>query len=170
MRKMRFRVKDFCGFLRTRAGDRRDRKSPVKRLARRRRQAGFTMIELLVVLAILIVIAGFVVPNFFNILGGAKHDAAKIQIERLGSVLDIYLLDIGSYPTTNQGLDALLDRPSNVVKWNGPYIKNKTTLVDPWGRPYEYRGPGEHGPYDLFSLGADGREGGEDDAKDIVSW
>ena len=146
--------------------------SPVSRRRRQHRpdrDAGFTMVELLVVLAILALIAAFVVPNVFNILGGAKQDAAKVQIERLGGVLDIYLLDIGSYPSTDQGLRALVEQPSEINRWNGPYIKSENALIDPWGNPYQYRSPGETEPYVIFSYGADGREGGEGDAADIGS-
>ncbi len=136
---------------------------------RHRREAGFTMVELLVVLAILALIATFAATNVFNILGGAKSDAAEIQIGRLSSVLDLYLVDTGGYPTTEEGLAALVRKPPNAGKWNGPYLKNETALTDPWGNPYLYREPGDNGPYDIISLGSDGQEGGEGDAKDITN-
>jgi general secretion pathway protein G len=103
-------------------------------------------------------------------LGSAKVDTAKVQIERLGSVLDLYRLEIGHYPTEQEGLTALVDRPAQADKWNGPYLKNRDALTDPWGRPYGYRSPGEHGEYDLYSLGADGREGGDGEDRDVTSW
>ncbi len=133
------------------------------------RQSGFTMVELLVVLAILALIATFAASNVFNILGGAKEDAAKIQIERLSSVLDLYLLDTGRYPSTEEGLRALIQKPADVARWNGPYVKNEASLVDPWGNPYVYSQPGPAGPYQIVSLGADGKVGGEGAEKDITN-
>ena len=137
---------------------------------RRHRQRGYTLVELLVVLAILGLLVAIAAPRLMKYLGSAKVDTAKVQIERLGSVLDLYRLEVGRYPTEQQGLTALVDRPAQADKWNGPYLKNRDALTDPWGRPYGYRSPGEHGEYDLYSLGADGREGGDGEDRDVTNW
>ncbi len=136
----------------------------------RRRERGLTLIELLVVLLILSLIAAFAVPRVMKYLGGAKSDAAAIQVERLGGILDLYRLDMGRYPGTDDGLLALFEAPMEAGRWNGPYLKKKNSLIDPWGEPYEYLFPGDHGEYDLFTLGADGREGGDGEAADVTSW
>jgi general secretion pathway protein G len=141
-----------------------------KRLRPRRRAGGFTMIELLVVLVILGLIAAFAVPQVMKYLGGAKTDAAAIQVQNLSTVLDLYRLDTGRYPNQDEGLDALLERPADAAKWNGPYVKRRDRLVDPWGNPYKYRFPGEHAEYDIYSLGADNAEGGEGESGDVTSW
>ena len=133
----------------------------------RRAQKGFTLVELLVVLVILGLIAAFAAPQVIKYVGGAKSDAAKIQIERLSSVLDLYRLEVGRYPTEDEGLDALMEKPSDAENWNGPYLKKADSLIDPWGRPYGYKVPGESGEFDIFTLGSDGQEGGEGEAKDI---
>lgn len=136
----------------------------------RRRERGFTLIELLVVLVILGLIAAFAAPQVIKYLGRAKTEAAGIQIERLSGVLDLYRLEVGRYPSTEEGLEALVERPIDAESWNGPYLKKADALIDPWGRPYVYRQPGEHGEFDLFSLGADGSEGGEGEDQDLTSW
>jgi len=136
----------------------------------RRRERGLTLIELLVVLLILSLIAAFAVPRVMKYLGGARSDAATIQIERLGGVLDLYRLDMGRYPRTDEGLRALVEAPVEAGRWNGPYLKKKNSLIDPWGAPYEYRAPGDHGEYDLFTLGADEADGGEGEDADVTSW
>lgn len=133
-------------------------------------ESGFTLIELLVVLAILGMIAAFVAPQVLNYLGRAKSDAAHIQIENLTGGLDLYRLDVGHYPTQNEGLDALVARPSGLPSWNGAYIKQKAVPLDPWGHPYVYKSPGEHGDYDLYSLGADDAPGGTGEDKDVTNW
>ena len=135
--------------------------------AARRAQRGFTLIELLVVLVILSLIAAFAVPQVIKYVAGAKSDAAKIQVERLSSVLDLYRLEVGRYPTQEEGLDALIEKPGDAETWNGPYVKKADSLTDPWGRPYVYRIPGEKSDFDLYSLGSDGQEGGEGEAKDV---
>lgn len=134
------------------------------------RSRGFTLIELLVVLVILGLLAGLVGPQVLRYLGSAKSDTAMLQIEELGAGLDLYHLEVGRYPTTEEGLKALVEQPAGVTAWNGPYLKKKRVPVDPWGNEYQYRSPGEHGMYDLYSLGGDNLEGGESENADIVSW
>jgi len=132
-------------------------------------QAGFTLLELLVVLVIIGLLAGIVAPQYFNQLGKSSAKVAKVQIEAFGQALDQYRLDNGRYPTTEQGLVALRAAPPGAGQWRGPYLKREVP-ADPWGRAYLYQSPGQHGDYDLQSLGADGRPGGEGEAADIVSW
>lgn len=131
---------------------------------------GYTLVELLVVLAILGLLVALAAPRVIKYLGSAKTDTARIQIEKLGGVLDLYRLEIGRYPTEQEGLVSLVERPPQVDAWNGPYLKNRESLADPWGRPYGYRSPGEHGEYDLYTLGADGKEGGDGEDQDLTSW
>ncbi len=135
-----------------------------------RGQAGFTLVELLVVLVILGLIAAVATPQVIKYLGRANTDAARIQIERLAGVLDLYRLELGDYPSEETGLQALVERPPGAERWNGPYIKKAQSLKDPWGNPYIYRYPGQHGDYDLFSLGRDAQEGGEGENQDLTSW
>jgi len=137
---------------------------------RRRRQAGFTLIEIMVVMVIIGLLMALVGPNLIGRSEKAKSQAAAMQIERLGTVLDTFRLDIGRYPTTQEGLQALVTRPNGIERWDGPYL-NKGVPKDPWDRPYVYRSPGEGGrPYDIYSLGADGAPGGQDQNRDITSW
>ena len=131
---------------------------------------GFTLIELLVVLAILGLMAGIVGPQVIQYLGESKTKTARLQIEELGSALDLFLLDIGHYPSSDEGVRALVESPAGAGKWHGPYLKKNIVPVDPWGNAYHYRFPGEHGAYDLFSLGADNRLGGSDEDQDVNSW
>jgi len=130
-----------------------------------RRQRGFTLIELLVVLAILAMLAAIVVPRVFRNLEKAKVNTAKTQIAAFESAISAYRLDVGSFPTTDQGLQALRTQPGGVENWDGPYLPQ-----DPWGHTYVYRCPSEHGDYEIISYGADGREGGDGVNKDILSW
>jgi len=130
-----------------------------------RRNRGFTLIELLVVLAILAMLAGLVGPKVMDALGSSKSKTAKVQIEDLSAALDMYRLDVGSYP---KELNALVERTGS--RWNGPYLKKKKVPKDPWGNDYVYRYPGEHGDFDLISYGADGQPGGDGEGRDIVSW
>jgi len=132
--------------------------------------AGFTLVELLVVLAILGLLAGLVGPQVMKFLGSSKTKTAALQIENLSSTLDLYRLEIGRYPSNDEGLQALVSAPSGVDGWNGPYLKNGQVPKDPWGFDYQYRYPGEHGGVDIWSLGADNREGGEGESADIKSW
>ena len=136
--------------------------------------AGFTLIEVLVVIAVIAMLAALVAPNVFQHVGTAKDATARSQIELLGAALDAYRLDNGRYPTTEQGLDALQTEPSTQPlpsNWRGPYLR-KAVPLDPWGAPFVYLSPGEINPrnYDLFSLGADGEPGGEGEDADVVSW
>ncbi len=131
--------------------------------------AGFTLIELLVVMVIIGLLATLVAPRFLRQEAKAKIKVAGAQIELLGTALDTFRLDVGRYPTTQEGLEALGRQPGGLARWDGSYLKKEVPL-DPWGKPYVYRSPGEHGPYDLISYGADGLPGGEKDNRDITSW
>lgn len=133
-------------------------------------QQGFTLIELLVVLVILGLLASIAGPKVMNYLGGAKSDSAKLQVEEFGASLDLFKLETGRYPTSQEGLQALVQAPSGLTGWNGPYLKKKAVPKDPWGNEYRYVSPGQHGPYDLSSLGADNRDGGDGENKDLTSW
>lgn len=133
--------------------------------------AGFTLLEVLVVLVILgLVAAVFAGPRIFQYLGTAKTKAAEVQIERIGAALDLYRLEVGRYPLDNEGLEALVMEPAGVDQWNGPYLRKEEAIMDPWGRQFLYRSPGEHGEYDLYTLGADNAEGGEGESRDITNW
>ena len=140
------------------------------KIGRHKNEKGFTLVELLVVLVILGLIAMFAVPQAMKYLGGAKSDSANIQISNIESILDLYRLETGRYPSQEEGLDALINQPAGVETWNGPYVKKEAMLNDPWGRLYIYRIPGEHGNFDLYSYGADNVEGGEGENRDAVNW
>ena len=131
---------------------------------------GFSLIELLVVLVILGLLAAVVAPNVMNKLGGAKSKTARLQIEDISAALDIFALEVGRYPNSGEGLNALVASPGDTKNWNGPYLRKKTIPVDPWGNAYQYQSPGDNGDFDLFSLGADNASGGEGDNADINSW
>ena len=136
----------------------------------KRKEKGFTLIELLVVLAIIGLLAGLVGPQVMKHLGESKSKTARVQIEDLAAALDMYRLDIGRYPTTGQGLDALIEQPAEVNRWNGPYLRKKKIPQDPWNQAYLYTSPGEHGKFDVYTLGLDEKEGGEGEDRDINSW
>jgi general secretion pathway protein G len=137
----------------------------------RRKAAGFTLIELLVVLVILGLLAGLVGPQVMKYLSGAHTDAARLQIQDLSAAMDLYRLEVGRYPNTQEGLRALIEAPPGANRWNGPYLKKELIPTDPWGNEYHYRSPGEGGrSFDLYSLGADNVEGGDGENQDIVSW
>ncbi|MBK1647379.1 type II secretion system major pseudopilin GspG [Rhabdochromatium marinum] len=140
------------------------------RRAPRRWGRGFTLVELLVVLAILGLLAGLVGPQVMKFLGSSKTKTARLQIEDLSATLDLYRLELGRYPSTAEGLEALVKDPGNLPNWNGPYLKKASVPKDPWGNDYQYRSPGEHGPFDIVALGADGQEGGEGDNQDVKNW
>lgn len=127
---------------------------------------GFTLLELLVVMVIIGLLASYVGPRYFAQLGKSEQGAAKAQIEALAKALDTYRLDTGAYPTTDAGLQALLVKPGNEVKWRGPYLQ-KDVPLDPWGRPYNYRSPGAKDDFDLLSYGKDGQIGGDADNADV---
>lgn len=139
------------------------------RHATRQKSHGFTLLELLVVMVIIGLLAGYVGPKLFAQIGKSEVKAAKAQIDALQKSLDQYRIDAGHYPSTEQGLVALVSKPADEPKWAGPYL-SKAVPQDPWGRDYQYRAPGQHGEFDLLSLGKDGQPGGEGDNADIVSW
>ncbi len=131
---------------------------------------GMTLIEILVVLTLIGIVMGIVGGNYLGQGEKAKQKAAKIEIEQIGQTLDLFRLEVGRYPTTQEGLQALISAPAGVPNWNGPYWKKGTLPKDPWVHEYKYASPGQHGAYDLYSLGADGKEGGEGNDRDITSW
>jgi general secretion pathway protein G len=132
-------------------------------------EAGFTLVEILVVITIIGLIMGLVGPRVLNYLSESKAKAAKIQIESFNSALDLYYLDVGRYPSGSEGLAALVARPGNAEVWNGPYLKGAVVPNDPWGHPYVYRSPVDRAPYEIISFGSDGQEGGTGTAADISS-
>lgn len=134
-----------------------------------RRLAGFTLLELLVVMVIIGLLAGYVGPKYFAQIGKSEVKATRAQIDALEKALDQYRLDAGHYPNSEQGLLALMRQPAGETRWQGPYLK-KDVPADPWGMPYQYRQPGEHGEFDLFSFGKDGKAGGEGENADIGNW
>jgi general secretion pathway protein G len=134
------------------------------------REAGFTLLELLVVLAIIALLVGVVAPRVIQYLGKAKTDTARTQLHNVMTALNLYRLDAGNYPAQAEGLGALITKPASAAIWTGPYLQNEKGLLDPWGEPFQYRLPGQHGEYDLFSYGADKAEGGEGEDQDVVSW
>jgi len=130
---------------------------------------GMTLIEILVVLVLIGVVLGIVGGNFIGKGEKAKADAAKIEIGQISQTLDLYKLEIGHYPTTQEGLQALIAAPAGTTNWNGPYWKRSTVPKDPWGNEYKYVSPAQDAPYEITSLGADGKEGGEGPNKDLSS-
>jgi len=134
-----------------------------------RRIRGFTLIELLVVVVIIGLLAGLVAPRYFGQVGKSNTGVARAQIEQLGKALDTYRLDVGVYPTSEQGLNALVAKPEGVDRWQGPYLQ-KQVPGDPWGRAYKYKSPGDHSDYDLYSYGSDNAPGGIGEAQDVNSW
>lgn len=133
------------------------------------RQGGFTLMELLVVLAILGLLMSLVGPQVLNQLGGAKTKTAAIQIKDLEQALEMYKLDVGRFPSSEQGLDALVNKPGGIVGWNGPYLKSDVP-VDPWNREYHYKYPGERGELDIFTYGQEGNPGGDGEDADVGNW
>lgn len=133
------------------------------------KQRGFTLLELLVVMVIIGLLAGYVGPRFFSQIGKSEVNTAKAQIDAFEKGVDQYRLDVGRYPSSEQGLQALMTAPGGESRWQGPYLR-KAVPADPWGNPYRYRHPGEHGEYDIFSYGADGQPGGDGTNADITNW
>lgn len=133
------------------------------------RESGFTLLELLVVMVIIGLLAAYVGPKYFAQIGKSETKTAMAQIDALGKALDQYRLDVGHYPSSEAGLAALFTMPAGETKWDGPYLK-KNVPLDPWGKPYVYRQPGEHGEYDLLSYGKDGQPGGTGDSADVTNW
>jgi general secretion pathway protein G len=134
----------------------------------KKNEKGFTLVEIIVVMVMIVLLVSLVAPRLFPKLGKGKQSAAKAQVELLGQALDHFRLDVGRYPTTQEGLSALITNPG-IEKWDGAYLK-KGLPVDPWGKPYLYLCPGSHGEYELFSYGRDGTPGGENEDADVVSW
>jgi general secretion pathway protein G len=134
------------------------------------RMQGFTLIEMLVVLGIIALLATLVAPQVVKYLGKAKSDTATAQLKNLQGAIELYFLDTGQYPSSKEGLTGLFAAPEGLVTWNGPYLKNREGLIDPWGKPYIYVTPGKNGQYDLLSLGLDAEAGGEGENKDISVW
>jgi general secretion pathway protein G len=137
---------------------------------KRKSQSGMTLLELLVVLAILALVIGIAAPRVIGYLGKAKSDTALLQMRQLVSALNLYRLDVGRYPSEQEGLQALVTQPGGADKWHGPYIDRAEGIKDPWGEVYGYKLPGEHGEVDLMTYGADRQPGGEGENKDIGSW
>jgi general secretion pathway protein G len=138
-------------------------------MMRLKRAKGFSLMELLVVMVILGLIAATVGPTLYKRIKPAKQTAARDQLRNFSTALDDYFIDVGQYPTNQQGLEALRKKPEGAAKWNGPYLK-KEIPTDPWGHAYVYRSPGRSGGYEIISYGADGTEGGEEENRDINSW
>lgn len=131
---------------------------------------GFTLLELMVVLLILALLASIAAPQVMKHLAKAKAETAKIQLDALTASVNYFQLDMGRYPTDQEGLKVLVEKPASEPKWDGPYVQKKDSLIDPWGRPYLYKQPGAHRDIDIYTLGSDGKEGGEGDARDIGNW
>lgn len=134
-----------------------------------KRSAGFTLLELLVVMVIIGMLAGYVAPRYFAQIGKSEVKVARAQIDALEKAVETYRLDVGQYPNTSQGLEALMKAPSGVTRWQGPYLK-KALPPDPWGKPYMYKQPGEHGDFDISSYGRDGKPGGNAEDADLGNW
>jgi general secretion pathway protein G len=135
-----------------------------------RRDDGFTLLELLVVLAIMGLLAAIIAPQVLKYLGSSRTQTAKVQIQNIGAALELYRLDVGHYPSQDEGLNATVAAPPDAAGWNGPYLVKRSALIDPWGQPYLYRNPGKHGEVDIYSLGSDKAEGGSGEAADVGNW
>ena len=151
-------------------GFRRNNRQFIRPLISPLRGGGFSLIEMLVVVVILGLIASIVAPNLLGKISDAKTKTARVQVEDLAAAVELYYLDVGRYPSTEHGLNALIDEPETEPQWSGPYLKKQRIPVDPWGHSYLYRSPGEFAPFEIWSLGADREAGGEGDNADIESW
>ena len=140
------------------------------RLAYRASEAGFTLIELLVVLGIIVLLATIAAPQVLRYLGKARTETARAQISAISTALELYSLDVGSFPPQQSGLQTLMQNTSGGGRWKGPYLKRADGLLDPWGRPYQYRYPGKAGQAEVFTLGRDNAPGGTDEDQDLASW
>jgi len=136
----------------------------------RRGESGFTLLELLVVLAIMGMLAAIIAPQVIKYLGTSRTQTAKVQIQNVMAALELYRLDVGRYPNSQEGLQSLVTAPTTAPNWNGPYLKKDSALKDPWGAPYVYQVPGQHGEVDVFTLGQDQKPGGTGEAQDVGSW
>jgi len=141
-----------------------------KFLRRRRDDGGFTLLEMLVVLAIMGLLAAIIAPQVLKYLGTSRTQTAKVQIQNVVAALELYRLDVGHYPTQEEGLNAVITAPPTAAGWNGPYLQRPSALNDPWGQPYLYKNPGKHGEIDVYSLGSDKQEGGTGEAADVGNW
>jgi general secretion pathway protein G len=139
-------------------------------LRRRRGESGFTLLEMLVVLAIMGLLAAIIAPQVLKYLGSSRTQTAKVQIQNVVAAAELYRLDVGRYPTQTEGLGALVTAPPTAPGWNGPYLAKASALTDPWGQAYLYRNPGRHGEIDIYTLGADKAEGGTGEAADVGNW
>jgi general secretion pathway protein G len=145
-------------------------KTHKQKIEPRRADAGFTLLELLVVLAIMGMLAAIIGPQVVRYLGSSRSQTAKVQIQNIAAALELYRLDVGRYPTAEEGLAALVKPPAAQTAWNGPYMQQETALVDPWGKAYQYRMPGKETEADIYTYGADGVQGGTKEAKDVGNW
>jgi general secretion pathway protein G len=146
-------------------------KRPFSRLNRdRRSDGGFTLLEMLVVLAIMGLLAAIIAPQVLKYLGSSRTQTAKVQITNVVSALELFRVDVGRYPTQQEGLNAVITAPSTAVGWNGPYLQKPSALMDPWQQPYLYKNPGKHGEIDVYTLGSDKAEGGTGEAADVGNW
>jgi general secretion pathway protein G len=137
---------------------------------RYKKDAGFTLLEMLVVLAIMTMLAAVVAPQVLRYLGSSKSQTAKVQVQNITGALELYRLDVGRYPSQQEGLKVLVTPPANAIAWNGPYLQVASALQDPWGQPYVYRFPGRNSEVDVYSLGADSADGGTKENKDVGNW
>ncbi|HEY5237220.1 MAG TPA: type II secretion system major pseudopilin GspG [Rhizomicrobium sp.] len=142
----------------------------MKRIQFKRGEAGFTLLELLVVLAIMGLLAAIIAPQVLKYLGSSRTQTARVQIQNVTAALELFRLDVGRYPTPAEGLDALVTAPSTAPGWNGPYLRKLSALHDPWGQAYLYKDPGQHGEVDVYTLGSDKTEGGTGEAQDVGNW
>jgi general secretion pathway protein G len=133
-------------------------------------QAGFTLIEVLIVLGIIALLATFATPQVMRYLGHGRVETARIQLSAIATAMELYAIDNGGYPSQQAGLVALVRQPAGATRWKGPYLKKAEGLVDPWGRPYGYRIPGRQSPFEIFTLGRDNATGGTGEDQDVVTW